>query len=31
LLANIASLYDNLEQSQKAEEVRRRAAALYVG
>jgi hypothetical protein len=31
LLANIASLYDNLEQSQKAEEVRRRAQALHVG
>ena len=31
LLANIASLYDNLEQSQKAEEVRRRAEALHVG
>ena len=31
LLANIASLYDNLEQSQKAEEVRRRAEALRVG
>jgi hypothetical protein len=30
LLANIASLYDNLEQSQKAEEVRRRAEALHV-
>ena len=31
LLTNIASLYDNLEQSQKAEEVRRRAEALHVG
>jgi hypothetical protein len=31
LLANIASLYDNLEQSQKAEEVRRRAEVLHVG
>jgi hypothetical protein len=30
LLANVASLYDNLEQSQKAEEVRRRAEALHV-
>ena len=31
LLANVASLYENLEQSQKAEEVRRRAEALHVG
>ena len=31
LHANIASLYDNLGQSQKAEEVRRRAEALRVG
>ena len=31
LLENVASLYDNLEQSQKAEEVRRRAEALHVG
>jgi hypothetical protein len=31
LLANIASLYENLEQSHKAEEVRRRAEALHVG
>jgi hypothetical protein len=31
LLANIASLYDNLKQSQKAEEVRRQAEALHVG
>ena len=31
LHANIASLYDNLGQSQKAEEVRRRAEALHVG
>jgi hypothetical protein len=31
LLANVASLYDNLEQSQKAEEVRRRAEALQGG
>src|SRR4026209_1624348 len=30
LHANIASLYDNLGQSQKAEEVRRRAEALHV-
>ena len=29
LHANIASLYDNLGQSQKAEEVRRRAEALH--
>jgi hypothetical protein len=29
--ANIASLYDNLGRSQKAEEVRRRAEALHVG
>jgi len=29
LLANVASLYENLEQSQKAEEVRRRAEALH--
>ncbi|HMF86104.1 MAG TPA: hypothetical protein VK598_07110 [Nitrospiraceae bacterium] len=31
LHANIASLYENLGQSQKAEEVRRRAEALHVG
>ena len=31
LHANIASLYDNLGQSQKAEEVRRRAEALHIG
>ena len=31
LHANIASLYDNLGQSQKAEEVRRRAEALQYG
>ena len=31
LHANIASLYDNLGQSHKAEEVRRRAEALHVG
>ena len=31
LHANIASLYDNLGQSQKAEEVRRRAEALHTG
>ena len=31
LHANIASLYDNLGRSQKAEEVRRRAEALHVG
>ena len=31
LHTNIASLYDNLGQSQKAEEVRRRAEALHVG
>ena len=31
LHANIASLYDNLGQSQKAEEVRRRAEALQIG
>ena len=31
LHANIASLYDNLGQSQKAEEVRRRAEALHAG
>ena len=31
LYANIASLYDNLGQSQKAKEVRRRAEALHVG
>jgi hypothetical protein len=31
LHANIASLYDNLGQSQKAEEVRRRAEAVHVG
>jgi hypothetical protein len=31
LHANIASLYDNLGQSQKAEDVRRRAEALHVG
>ena len=31
LHTNIASLYDNLEQSQKAEEVRRRAEALHIG
>jgi hypothetical protein len=30
LHANIASLYDNLGQSHKAEEVRRRAEALHV-
>ena len=30
LHTNIASLYDNLGQSQKAEEVRRRAEALHV-
>ena len=30
LHANIASLYDNLGQSQKAEDVRRRAEALHV-
>ena len=30
LHANIASLYDNLGQSQKAEEVRRRAEALHI-
>jgi hypothetical protein len=29
--ANIASLYDNLGQSHKAEEVRRRAEAVHVG
>jgi len=31
LHANITSLYDNLGQSQKAKEVRRRAEALHVG
>jgi hypothetical protein len=31
LHANIASLYDNLGQSKKAEEVRRRAEALHAG
>jgi len=31
LHANIAALYDNLGQSQKAEEVRRRAEALHIG
>jgi hypothetical protein len=31
LHTNIASLYDNLGQSQKAEEVRRRAEALHIG
>ena len=31
LHTNIASLYDNLGQSQRAEEVRRRAEALHVG
>lgn len=31
LHTNIASLYENLGQSQKAEEVRRRAEALHVG
>jgi hypothetical protein len=31
LHANIASLYDNLGQSQRAEEVRRRAEAVHVG
>jgi hypothetical protein len=31
LHANIASLYDNLEQSQKAEKVRRRAEVLLMG
>jgi len=31
LHANIASLYDNLAQSQKAQEVRRRAEALHLG
>ena len=31
LHANIASLYDNLGQSQKAQEVRRRAEALHLG
>src|SRR6266436_7235254 len=31
LHTNIASLYDNLGQSQKAEEVRRRAGALHIG
>jgi len=31
LHANIASLYDNLGRSQKAEEVRRRAEALHIG
>jgi hypothetical protein len=31
LHANIASLYENLGQSQKAEEVRRRAEALHAG
>ena len=31
LHANIASLYDNLGQSQRAEEVRRRAEAIHVG
>ena len=31
LHANIATLYDNLGQSQRAEEVRRRAEAVYVG
>jgi len=31
LHANIASLYENLGQSKKAEEVRRRAEALHVG
>jgi hypothetical protein len=31
LHANIASLYENLGQSQKAEEVRKRAEALHVG
>ena len=31
LHANIAALYDNLGQSQKANEVRRRAEALHVG
>jgi hypothetical protein len=31
LHTNIASLYDNLGRSQKAEEVRRRAEALHIG
>jgi hypothetical protein len=31
LHANIAALYDNLGQSQRAEEVRRRAEAVHVG
>lgn len=31
LHANIAALYDNLGQSQKADEVRRRAEALHIG
>ncbi len=31
LYANIASLYDNLGQSQRAEEVRRRAEAIHGG
>ena len=31
LHTNIASLYDNLGQSQRAEEVRRRAEALHIG
>ena len=31
LHANIAALYDNLGQSQKAEEARRRAEALHIG
>ena len=31
LHANIAALYDNLGQSHKAEEVRRRAEALHIG
>jgi len=31
LHSNIASLYDNLGQSHKAEEVRRRAEALHAG